>query len=92
MVRLIVTKFWPAFIPLLLYVLWMIYLYRRAKKTGEPSPPWMRGNSWWLTIGATLIIAALCFVSLGLLMPANDGTGYTPTQMRDGTIIKGGFD
>lgn len=91
MVRIIMFRLWPAFIPLIVYVLWMLYRRRKAKRD-DSIPPAFRDGPWVWAVGASLLIAMLCFISLGLSTPHNSGTSYQPTQLKDGKLIKGGFE
>ncbi len=91
MVRILMFRLWPAFIPLILYVLWMLYRRYMAKKHGLALPAY-RDGPWMLAVGASLILGMLSFMMLGLLSPGNEGMDYTPTRMKDGQLIQGGFD
>lgn len=87
MIRLLFVRLWPVFIPLLLYVAWMIYRRRQARKLGAAIPPWTDGP-WVWAVMATLLIAMTGFVLLGLIEPADRDSIYEPAHMENGTLIQ----
>lgn len=84
---LFLFRFWPALLPLLLYVLWYLFKARRAVKSGQPKPLFSDGPIYW-TILASLFIAVLCFIWLGAHIEPNKGE-YTPPLMKNGAIQPG---
>lgn len=85
MIRIILIRFWPAFIPLALYVLWMVYRRYKAKRHEDPIPKWMDGPWLWsVTATALLLIGALFW--WGLSSEPNAGTNYQPKQLIDGKL------
>lgn len=80
-------RFWPVLIPLLVYAIWMRNMRARARKTGEPIPDFRDGPWFWALI-ASLSIAVIIFLFLGLGHEENRGT-YVPPHMENGKIIPG---
>jgi hypothetical protein len=79
-------KFWPVWIPLIVYVIWRMALVTRAKRRGEDVPPVTRGPIL-TTIFATLGIAIACFLWLGISEPASDDIPVPP-HVVDGKIVR----
>lgn len=87
MIRLLLIL-WPALLPALFYAVWCVWRYRR-KQAGHAVPPVTK--RLFLTVGATIGIAALCFVLLGAEQAANSGQGYRPAHFKDGVLVPGKF-
>lgn len=60
---LFLFRFFPALLPLLVYLAWLFVVRRRAKKAGAPLPRFRDGNIYWLVM-ASLGMAVLSFVFL----------------------------
>lgn len=86
MIRLLLTKAWPALIPLGLYLVWYIWQRRRAIKEDAPLPPVLSGP-WRITIAACLLILAICLFAVGLSAERNAGVSYQPQRYIDGQLI-----
>lgn len=87
MLKLIITKFWPALVPLALYVLWMLLRKRKAKNANEAIPGWMDGPWLWAVVASILMVIA-GFFWLGLSSENNSGTSYQPKEFKDGQLIE----
>ena len=87
MLKLIITKFWPALIPLALYVLWMLLRKRKAKKADEDIPRWLDGPWLWAVVASILIVIA-GFFWLGLSSHSDSGSSYQPKEFKDGQLIE----
>lgn len=87
MIRLLLTKLWPALIPFALYALWMIWRRTHAKRRDQAIPAWTEGP-WGWTVLASLVLMVLSFLALGLGNVPTDGT-YYPAEMKDGKIVPG---
>lgn len=82
-------KLWPALIPFMLYFGWLAWTRRQAAAKGEPLTRFTDGP-WVVTLIATLIIAAACFIAWG---SSFDATGdYHPPYLENGQIIEGYTD
>ena len=82
---LFLLRFWPALIPTLLYVVWLLVMRSRARKKGEREPHFRDGPVYWLVI-ISLAIAAVCFVATGISHDAQKGN-YQPPHMENGVLI-----
>jgi len=87
MIRLILFRFWPAFLPLIIYIVWHRIAVRRARKLSQPVPHFRDGPIYWMVI-SSLLIAALCFAVMGFELETQKGE-YTPPTMQNGKIIPG---
>jgi hypothetical protein len=87
MIRLILFRFWPAFLPLLVYYVWHRFAVRRAQKQGKPVPHFRDGPIYWMVI-ASLLVAVLCFAVMGFDMEAQRGE-YVPPVIKDGAVLPG---
>jgi hypothetical protein len=90
MIRLLVFRLWPAFLPLLIYILWHWLAVRRAVKKGLPPPHFRDKPLYWVVI-ASLGIAALCFLWMGFSMEEQRGV-YIPPMVKDGTMVPGNVE
>lgn len=91
MIRLLLVRFWPVFLPIVIYLVWLAYARRKAGKNNEPKPGIWDGPWQWAVI-ATLALALGAFLLLGLSNDANDGV-YVPAQMQpDGTVTPGSLE
>lgn len=82
---LFLFRFWPALIPFLLYVLWFIVVRHKAVMAGKEPPRFRDGPMYWMVI-ATLLVAGLCFVALGMSQSGVKGK-YIPAHMENGKLI-----
>ena len=78
MIRLIITKFWPALIPILIYVILKIWLKYDNRSVTSKLP----------TIMATLIIALLCIVWIFLEKDGYQQGIYQPAHFnKQGELV-----
>lgn len=84
---LILFRFWPALLPLIIYIIWHRLAVKRALKEGTPPPHFRDKPLYWAVI-SSLCVAALCFVFMGLTHEAVQGN-YVPPMVKDGKIIPG---
>lgn len=87
---LFLLRFWPVLIPLLIYIVWMFSVRRRAKKMGEKPPHFRDGPLFWVVV-SSLLIAVVMFVWIGLSHPQNRGD-YVPPHMENGRIVPGAIE
>lgn len=78
-------RFFPVLLPLLIYLLWLYIIRKRAHKAGEPLPRFQDGPLFWVVM-ASLGIALLCFVALGISSSGHKGS-YQPAHMEGDKII-----
>lgn len=86
MIRLLI-KFWPVAVPLVLYLIWLVWAKQRARKQGNVVPKFLDGP-WWWTVVATIIIGIIMFIILGLSEGHMQGT-YEPAHMENGVLVPG---
>jgi hypothetical protein len=84
---LVILRFWPVLIPLIVYWLWIRNVRRKALAAGK-SAPLFREGPWYWAVLASLLTAALCFVLLGLSEKPVKGD-YVPPHLENGKIIPG---
>jgi hypothetical protein len=87
MIRFIIFRLWPAFLPLLVYIIWHRLKVRQAKKDGLPPPHFRDGPIYWVVL-ACLGLAAASFIFFGAEMEERKGV-YVPPMMRDGKLVPG---
>lgn len=86
MIRILI-RFWPVLIPVLLCLLWILHKRRKAVRAGEVMPRFSEGPWYWVAI-ASIVIAVVCFMVLGLSNTPVTGT-YEPAHVEGGKIIPG---
>jgi len=87
MLRFLIFRFWPVWIPLIIYGLWLYAVRRKAEKAGKPKPLF-RDGPWYWAVLASLLIAAGCFIFLGTSIEPRKGD-YVPPHMEQGRLIPG---
>jgi hypothetical protein len=87
MIRLLLFRFWPVFIPLIIYWLWWMNVGKIAKKEGKPAPLFRDGPWYWAVI-TSLCLALLCFAILALGEQEQKGE-YVPPHMEKGALVPG---
>lgn len=87
----LLIKFWPALIPITLYVLWMIWRRRKAIKAGAMPPSWTDGNGLWVACASLLTVVG-CFAWIALHSKSNIAEHYQPARFEHGTLIDGTLD
>lgn len=87
MIKILLLRLWPIWIPLLLYLVWLFLAAKRAKKTGEPRPR-LKDGPWLTTLLAMLGMTILMLIWLGFSGEPVDGT-YVPAQLIDGELVPG---
>ena len=90
MIKLLLTKFWPAFIPIGLYLLWLFLKKRKAKKNGDNVPTW-RDGPWLYAVIASLLIVIVGFLILALMQETGEETSYTPKRFEGGVLMDESF-
>lgn len=82
---LFLFRFYPVLIPLLLYLVWLNIVRRRARKSGEPIPEFRDGPVFLLLV-SSLLIGILCFLVLAFSMDSIKGN-YEPSRMEGERVI-----
>jgi len=87
MIRFLLTKFWPALIPIALYGLW--FAYKRYKLRHSEEVVRITDGPWLATLISAMLLAAAGFLWLGFVPEKTGAATYTPAQMIDGKIVQG---
>lgn len=85
MVKLLITRFWIALIPILLYFAWLAYARRKARKNGDVLPG-IGDGPWVTTVMISLGLVMVSFVILGLSSDPIEGE-YIPTHLENGEVV-----
>lgn len=86
MIRLLVFRFWPALIPLIVYTIWHRCAVKKARAQNAPLPRFRDGPWYWMVL-ASLLFAALCFIFWGAEAIEGIKGSYTPPHMENGQIV-----
>lgn len=86
MIRIMLTRCWPALIPIAIYLLWFWLARRAAVKAGETPPSFFEGPWKWAAI-ATVITLTVFLFAIPLSPTSNKGTNYQPKQLIDGKLV-----
>lgn len=87
MIKTIIIKFWPVFIPIILYFVW--FLFFRNKKEASDKVSKLESKLWSLALITSLIIAIVTIIVLALSMESNKDSIYTPPKLDNGKVIPG---
>jgi hypothetical protein len=86
MLRLFLFRFWPVFIPLVIYWLWWHFIGRKATIDGKPLTRF-RDGPWYWAVLTSLLIAVGCFIFLGKESIQGGKGAYIPPHMENGTLV-----
>ena len=84
---LFLLRFWPVFIPFVVYLLWFYRVGRKATIDGKPALRFRDGPWYWCVL-ASLLIGIVCMLLLGSSVEGGKGA-YVPPHMKDGQMIPG---
>ncbi len=84
-------QFWPVLLPVLIYLLWMLRHRNLAAQAGEDVPDWTEGPWLWAAT-ATVVLAMIGFLILGLSAEPNREEIYSPAEFKDGELVEERFD
>jgi hypothetical protein len=88
--RILLTILLPLLGPLVLYLLWMSYVAKRRRDTGEDPPELTKGMLFIaLSMGGVLSIVVL--VTVALLGAGDTTSEYVPPRQENGRIIPGHY-
>jgi hypothetical protein len=88
MLRLLIIRFWPALVPILLYAAWVCYARRKAAKAGEAPPAFFDGP-WIWAVTVSLLLCIGGFIMLGLTQEGLGEGHYVPAKLVGGKIVPG---
>lgn len=77
MLKLLLLRFWPVFIPILLYLAWLAYARRKNAAQGKKKPGFFDGPWFW----AVLASAGFTIVSFLWMGFSSERMEYTPSVM-----------
>ena len=89
--KLLLTKILPLALPILVYLLWLFYAHKRARKHGTQVN--QLSDAPWLLIslsGLTVLIIGM--IALGLFAGEETGGVYIPSHIENGEVVKGRID
>lgn len=87
MLRTFFLYFWPVLIPVILYVLWVLWARHKVEE-GQNPLTWTEGP-WLVTLIASFLIALVCFIPVIRHKAVYKGDSYEPAQYKDGTLVPG---
>lgn len=85
MLKILFIRFWPVFLPLLLYLAWLAFARRKAGKAGAEKPGFFDGP-WLVPVMATMGLAIAAMLYLGLSAEEVQGS-YIPAHQEDGRLV-----
>tara|TARA_B100000686_G_scaffold353541_1_gene459574 strand:- start:1643 stop:1918 length:276 start_codon:yes stop_codon:yes gene_type:complete len=89
--KLILTKILPLALPLLVYLVWLFYAHKRARKHGTQIN--QLSDAPWLLIGLSgLAVLIIGMLTLGILTGDDVGGVYIPSHIENGEVVKGRID
>ncbi|MDJ0948953.1 MAG: DUF6111 family protein [Alphaproteobacteria bacterium] len=91
MIRILLHYVLPLVLPLLLYIVYMSWMRRRALAAGGAAPDWREGPIFWFVLGG-LLLAVASLVAL-FAFEGDDGMGniYQPPRVEGGKVVPGQF-
>ena len=84
---LFLLRFWPVFIPIIIYIIWLYRVGRKATIDGKPIMRF-RDGPWYQAVLASLLIGIGCLLVLGVSVEGGKGE-YVPPHMKNGEMIPG---
>ncbi len=88
MIKLLIYRFWPVLLPIILYLVWHELRKKKAKKQGQP-PAEIHEGPWLAALLASLVIAIGCVLWFALTTESHNNVSYHPAYIEDGKIIRG---
>ena len=89
--KLLLTKILPLALPILIYLVWLIYAQKHARKRGTQVN--RLSDAPWLLIGFSgLAVLIVGMVALGLFTGEDIGGIYIPSYLENGEVVKGRID
>jgi hypothetical protein len=88
MLRLLLFRFWPVFIPLVAYWLWWRFVGSKATIEGKPAMRF-RDGPWYWAVLSSLLLAVVCFIFLGGEAVQGTTGDYIPPHMENGQVVPG---
>ena len=87
---LFLLRFWPVLLPLIVYMIWLHVVGRKATIDGKPVLRFRDGPWYWVVL-SSLLIGIGCLMLLGSSVQDVKGH-YTPPHLEHGQMIPGAVD
>lgn len=87
---MILARFWPVLVPVVLYLIWHEIRNRKAVKAGDERRP-LHDGPWRWMVSATVALAFGLVLWFGLTEEPRTHTGYQPAKIHDGKLLPGQF-
>ena len=78
----------PLALPVIVYLTWLLYARRRARKLGTPLNQ-LSDAPWLLIILSGAIVLIFGMVVIGLFTGEKPGDEYIPPHLENGEVVKG---
>ena len=89
--KLLLTKILPLALPILIYLVWLFYAHKRARKRGTQVN--QLSDAPWLLIGLSgLTVLIVGMIALGFFTGEDTGGIYIPSYLENGEVVKGRID
>lgn len=83
-------KFWPAWLPIILFVAYIYFRRRKIKESGVTQSlkeTIFADKVWFYTILVSLILSFISFIFLAGTQERDTDRKYVPARIKDGKII-----
>lgn len=81
-------KFWPALTPIILLIIWWVFIKKRTMQTDDDTLPQWESRLWLWTFLLSVLIAAGVLIFTAVTEDSSKGT-YIPPSVVDGEVIPG---
>lgn len=88
MIKLLFTKFWFVFLPIIFYFVWVFLMSRRAKDGRAIAEHIRKGLLFWAIMLSVALLLG-CFMWLGFSQEGNKEGRYVPPTSVNGKIVPG---
>tara|TARA_B100000029_G_scaffold476675_1_gene521008 strand:- start:31 stop:306 length:276 start_codon:yes stop_codon:yes gene_type:complete len=89
--KLLLTKILPLALPILIYLVWLLYAHKRARKRGTQVNQ-LTDAPWLPIILSSLTILIFGMIVIGLFTGEEIGGNYIPSHLENGEVVKGRID
>ena len=76
-------------LPTAIYLLWLTYLYYRARRTGTTDVPALREGPWFWLVMSGLALAIASYVAASLTEEGIPRGQYQPPRLENGEVVPG---
>jgi hypothetical protein len=78
---LFLFRFWVALVPMAIYIVWFLLVRHRAIKNNQPLPQFRDTPLYWAIL-ASLVVAGICFLVLGMSQKRDADDYKSPFSMQ----------